>query len=193
MSLLRRMLPALVVLGLLTLMGGSVAYSALTDTADNTGNSIESGTVKIDDDDADAPMFTLPSLQLGDTAERCINVTYTGSLPAAVRLHGTASGALANYMDLTVTRGTNSTPFSGCAGFSADATNYIGAGAGVVFSSKIHNYPAAPGSVDPIGGTAETWTNGETHAYRFTISVPNDSAAQGTSASATFAWEASNL
>lgn len=38
----------------------------------------------------------------------------------------------------------------------------------------------------------EAWANNEAHSYKFTVSVDNDAAAAGTSATAAFTWEARN-
>ena len=81
----------------------------------------------------------------------------------------------------------------GCATFSADATNYIGSGAGVIYSGALNAFPAtyAAGIVDPaVGGGTETWTQTEVHIYKFTIAAGTNTAAQGLSATAGFTWEA---
>ena len=55
-------------------------------------------------------------------------------------------------------------------------------------------YPTsfATGIVDPPTGVVESWTTGESHAYKITATLVSDSAAQGLSTSATFDWEAQN-
>ena len=53
---------------------------------------------------------------------------------------------------MVITRGTIATPtFDSCTGFTADAANYIGAGAGVIYDGKLADYPTsyAAGIVDP--------------------------------------------
>jgi hypothetical protein len=50
-----------------------------------------------------------------------------------------------------------------------------------------HYYAGVPA---PVG--AETWTAAETHDYKFQITLDNDAAALGKSASAIFNWEAQN-
>ena len=126
---------------------------------------------------------------------RCIKVTMSGSRDSTVRLYASVSGSLAPYVNVTVTRGTDASPsFSSCASFSADATDYLGSGAGVVYSGLLSAYPAsyASGIVDPKAATPETWSQNESHSYRFAITLANNAAAQGLSASATFTWEARN-
>jgi hypothetical protein len=135
----------------------------------------------------------------GSSTSGCIQVTYTGSLPAAVHQYASTTGSLAQYLNLTITRGTQSSPsFPSCTGFTADSTNYVGAGAGVVYSGTLSAFAStytdyASGLVD-APGSAQTWNTNSTHADKFTITLPSGapSAAQGLSSSATFAWEAQN-
>ena len=92
-------------------------------------------------------------------------------------------------MKVTVTRGTDSTPaFDSCTNFTADATDYAGLGAGVLFSGPLSTYPTsyAAGLVDPVA----SWTNGSSASYRFTVEILDDNAVQDLSAGATFSWEA---
>jgi hypothetical protein len=125
-------------------------------------------------------------------------VTYDGTLPAAVRLHGTTTGSgLDQYLDLKVTRGTYSpsTPaFKSCTNFQPDTTNYTGAGNGVIYSGTLQGYPDdyASGLVDPLSGSPESWTTGEVHVYRVDVTLQQNFSAQGKDAAQTFRWEARN-
>lgn len=195
MSRSRKLLASLLVLGLVGVAVGAGTYAAFSSTTASTGNSFASGTVAIADNDAGAAMLSLSSAVPGDTTTGCIRVSYGGSLDADVRLYGTVSGSLAPYLTLTVTRGQDSSPsFSSCAGFTADATNYNGNGPGVVYSGPLSGYPGSysTGIVDPKPAALETWTTSEAHSYRFDVTLENDTAAQGLSATATFTWEARN-
>jgi predicted ribosomally synthesized peptide with SipW-like signal peptide len=189
---------SMLVLATLGLVAGAGTWSAFSDTTDNTGNTFSSGTVVLNDDDGGStPMFTMAGLTPGGTDSACIVVDYSGSLPANVYLYGATSGTgLDQYLDLKVTRGTKSGgAFDGCGTFSADATNYIGQGAGVVYNGTVQGYPDSFGAAlaDPPSGGAEVWTTGETHAYRFDVTLQNDNNAQGKNASQTFTWEARNV
>jgi len=173
--------------------GGAGVYAALTATSSNTGNAISSGTVAIGDDDDSGVLMSLSNAVPGNQATGCVKVTYTGSLASTVRLYGTVSGALAPYLTLTVTRGTQASPaFPTCTGFNPDGTDYIGQGAGVVFRGPLSSYPStyAAGVVDPVTGTPESWTTGEARTYRFNVVLQNDPAAANQSAAAGFTWEA---
>lgn len=70
----------------------------------------------------------------------------------------------------------------------------MGAGAGVVYSGTLQSFPDdyTSGLVDPTPGSPESWTNGETHTYKFVVSVQDNNSAQGKNATQTFTWEARN-
>lgn len=182
------------ILGVLGTIAGVGTWSAFSATTDNSGNSFTAGTVAIGDDDAGSAMLSLANAKPGDSDAACIVVDYSGSLPASVKLYGSTGGTgLAQYMDLTVTRGTKSSGFDSCGDFTPDGADYIGSGAGVIYSGTLQGYPGGyGGGIDDAPGAVETWTTGETHAYRFVVTVQNDGAAQGLTASQVFTWEARN-
>lgn len=196
MSRSPRLLLAAVAIGLVAVLTGSLTYATFSSSTSSPGNSFAAGTVIVADNDAGVAMLSLSSALPGTTDTGCIRVTYSGSLDANLRLYATVSGSLAPYLTLTVTRGTDAAPsFDSCGSFTPDVTNYVGAGAGVVYSGLLSAYPTsyAAGVVDPSSGLVETWTSGEARSYRLSISLNNNSAAQGLSATAAFSWEARNL
>jgi len=191
----RKLLLTALVIGVVGAGMSVGTYAVFSATTDNTGNSFAAGTVAISDNDAGAAMLSLANAKPTDSDSACIRISYTGTLNSTVRLYGTVSGSLASYLTLTVTRGTDSAPsFDSCANFTADATNYLGAGAGVIYQGSLASYPAtyAAGIVDPIPGSPETWVTNEAHSYRYTISLDDNNAAQGLTGSASFTWEARN-
>jgi len=194
-GLRRKVLASAVTLGLIGVVAGVSTFSAFTATTANAGNTFAAGSVVIDDNDANGAMFSMTALKPGDNDTGCITVTYTGTLAATVKLYGTTTGTgLDPYINLTVTRGTIAAPsFDSCAGFSADATNYIGAGAGVVYNGTLAGYADnwAAGLVDAPSAT-EVWSTNEVHTYRFAVSVADNDLAQGLTAGQTFTWEARN-
>ena len=165
----RRALLSTLVVGAVAMVSGAGTFAAFSSTTSNSGNRFAAGTVAISDNDAGGTMLTLSNARPGDSTTGCIAVTYGGTLPADVHLYGNVNGALAPYLTLTVTRGTDPSPsFPGCAGFTADGNNYIGAGAGIVYQGNLSGYPATwGGGIVDAPGSAETWTNGEQHVYRF--------------------------
>jgi hypothetical protein len=192
----RRVLVSMIVVGLLAAATGSATYAAISRATRSDGNELAVGTVSVGDNDAGVALLKLSSALPNATDTGCIRVTYAGSLDADVRLYAAVSGALAPYLTLTVTRGTEVSPtFDSCASFSPDATDYRGAGPGVVYAGPLSAYPTvyATGILDPPSGTREVWSQAEQHSYRLMILLNNDAAAQGQSATATFTWEARNL
>ena len=193
-----RKLIALVVLAALVATAGSVTWAAYTATTGNSANKIDSGTVKLDDNDGGSAMLSLAAAEPGATDSGCIKVTVAGSLASTVRLYGTTGGTgLDRYMDLRVTRGTYSGAepgFDSCTNFQPDAADYAGAGAGVVYDGTLQAYPDsyASGLVDPPAGGPVSWTTGETHVYRVEVSLRHNLAAQGLTATQEFTWEARN-
>jgi hypothetical protein len=168
-----------------------VAYAAFTAVASNAGNSISSATVEIADNDGAGAMLSLVNATPGSSDTSCIRVNYTGSLNASVRLYGTVTGTAAPHLILTVTRGTDSSPsFDSCSNFTADATNHIGAGPGVIWSGLLSTFPStwAGGVVDPTA----SWSTSEAHSYRFVVSPVDRAAAEGLASTFAPSWEARN-
>ena len=191
----RRLLIVLVLVGLVATFAGRATFAAFSSATAAGGNRFAAGTVTIGDNDLGSAMLSIPSGAPATADTSCINVTYSGSLDAEVRLYGAVSGGLAPYLTLTVTRGTDASAFDTCGSFSADLTNYIGSGPGVIYNGPVSGFPTnwAGGLVDPTAGTPEVWTTSEAHAYKFTVTFGADPAGQGLSATAGFTWEAQNL
>ena len=189
---------ALGVLALLVPAAGGITFAAYTATNDNTGNVVGSGTVKLTDNGDGSSMLSLSAAVPGAATSACIKVTYDGSLPATVRLHGTTTGTgLDAYLDLKITRGTYSPSdpaFRSCTNFQPDGTNYIGAGNGVIYNGTLQAFPDdyASGLVDPQSGSLETWTTGEPHVYKIEVTLQSNFAAQNKNATQAFKWEARN-
>lgn len=188
----RALVTAGVLLGVAALgaLAGHDTYSLFSSKGANAGNSVSAGTVTLGDDDGGTALFTLTGGRPGGSASGCVRVTSSGSLPTGVRVYGSSSGALAAYATLTITRGTQASSSRSCSGFSADATDYTGAGAGVIYQGALSALPAssAAGLADPTAA----WSTGEVHAYRVTITLGTSSAAEATSGSATVTWQGSS-
>lgn len=195
MTTARKALLTFLVVGIAGAGAGIGSYSAFTATTGNSGNAITAGSVAIEDNDNGTALFTtLTNMKPGDSETSCIKVKYTGSLAATVRLYASVSGSLKDYLDLTVTRGTDSNPsYDSCTNFSAAGeANYIGQGPGVVYSGTLAAFPTSysAGLVDPTSGSPESWTMNEQHSYKLTLTLQNQNAAQGLTATAGFTWEA---
>lgn len=193
--MVRKLLLTLLILGALAAVGGAATFSAFSSQTSNTGNAFSAGTVLMTDNDVGSAMLSLANAQPGASDTSCILVTYSGSLSSTVTLYGSIAGALAPYLTLTVTRGDDATPvFDDCTGFTADSTDYVGAGAGVIYQGALSAFPSsyATGLLDPTAGSPETWTASEARVYRFVVTLADDNGAQGQSATASFSWEARN-
>ena len=186
---IRKLLLSLLVLGIAGSIGGIGAFSAFKATTTNSGNTITSGTVSVSDNDSGSAMFSLSGMKPSDPAAvRCITVTYGGSLDANLRLYGAATGSLAQYVNLTIEKGTQ-TGGSGltCGTYTSQATLYSGTVNG--FATANNNY--ANGLV-AFPGAATKWVTNDTLVYRVTVSLQNNNAAQGLNSTAGFTWEARN-
>jgi predicted ribosomally synthesized peptide with SipW-like signal peptide len=192
----QKLLASAVVLGLIGILAGAGTLSAFSATTSNSANSFAAGTVAISDNDSNGAIFSMTGMKPGSTDSGCIEVTYTGSLASTVRLYGTTAGTgLDPYITLVVTRGTiSSGSFDSCTNFSADATDYIGAGNGIIYNGTLQafadNYAA--GLVEPTAGSPESWTTSEIHSYKFQVTLQDNDSAQNLTATQTFTWEARN-
>lgn len=167
---------------LLIVTGSKAAFSAKTTNGSSTW---ATGTVALSDDDAESVMFTMPGLSGGDTASKCINVSYSGSLSADVKLYGTVAGSgLAPYLDTTIEIGTGAAggATGSCTGFAATST---------LFDAKtLEQFGTSHSSfLNGLGGFSAA-TNPTTRSYRISVTVLDDPLAQGKTATATFTWEA---
>ncbi len=184
MTFTRKILASLLVLSLLGGLSGAVSLSAFNSRSDNMGQTFAAGTVQISDDDVDAAMFNLTGQKPGTTTERCIRVTYGGSLGAQVKLYSDSSiGALGPHLNLTITPGTQaSSAFPSCAGFTAGAEGALFDGTLAGFAGSHSDW--ATGLADPGPGAAATWAQGDSVVYRFSVSVRDDDAARNLSTGA---------
>jgi predicted ribosomally synthesized peptide with SipW-like signal peptide len=167
------------------LVASGATFSAFNAQTNNAGNTFNTGTVTISDNDAAAAMFALSGMRPGNPVSKCIQVTYTGTMAAAVKLYGatTAGTGLEPYLQLTVTRGTITTAtFPACGDFTADAV------APTLYSGLMSAYPST--QLTAIADTNTAWATNEVHAYKFTVDVADDNTAEGKSATETFTWDA---
>jgi predicted ribosomally synthesized peptide with SipW-like signal peptide len=176
---------------------GVGTYSAFSSSTTTSSNSFAAGTVSITDDHTASTWLSLTNAAPGTTTSGCIRVSYGGSLSSTVRMYATVTGSLAQYLKLTVTRGSGATWGTSCTGFTTTGeSTYVNATPGVTFSGTLNGFPTsyATSSNDPAGGTTDPWTNGEAHVYKVDVQLDPaaPAAAQGLSATAAFTWEAQN-
>jgi hypothetical protein len=190
----RKLFLTFAVVALMAGLAVFVTSAAFTATTSNSGNRIESGSVAIGDSDAGTGVLynaldQKPGAANGPAA-KCIRVTYSGSLGAAVKLY---RGAVANgdKFHLKVERGSGITsPGSdmNCTGFSASST---------AFDNTLDQFPTTyAGGIDGKAGGA-AWSQSETVDYKFTVytvddSTPNARTSKYDSGAHGFTWEAQN-
>ena len=188
----------LVTAGVLAIVGtvaGFATFSAFSSTTSNSGNSFAAGTVYISDNDSGSAMYSVSNQKPGDSVQKCIKVTYTGTLDASVKIYASAVGAVGQYITLLVETGTGSPTFPGCTGFTADASPTLYSGTLKGFADTYTSY--ANGLADNPG-TATKWVTNDAVVYRFTLTMQDNNSANGAGSGAlstgahSFTWEAQN-
>jgi hypothetical protein len=192
MSRGRKTLLTLLVLGVMGTVAGIGTFSAFSATTVNAGNTFDAGTVVISDNDAGSAMYNIADAKPNDVVERCIRVSYTGSLPSLVRLYTTTPvNAFGQYVTLSVDKGNMplGTTFPNCTGFTSEA----GIFAGTLSSFAAGDVSFATGAGANPGAQTQ-WNQNDTLVYRFTLTMQDDPlAVGGTSGVHSFTWEAQNI
>jgi hypothetical protein len=172
-----------ILIALLVVTSSRAAFVAQND---NSTNQVSSAAITLTDTDNGTAMFNaVPNMIPGTVYERCIDVTYTGTVdPTAVKLYasGTPTGTLAPYLDLVIQVGTDSTPvFGDCTGFVSSGTIYTG-GTLDAFATARNSYLNGVTGWDPIGSP-------ETRTFRFVLTVQDTTAAAAKTTTFGFSWE----
>jgi hypothetical protein len=159
--------------------------AAFVAQSDNVTNQVSSAAVDLADNDTGSAMFNnVTGLMPGVPQDRCIDVTYSGTVdPTAVLLYasGAPTGTLAPYLDLTVEVGSDPTPaFRDCTGFVSGGTVY--SGTLDAFATAHGGYATGVSTWDPAGSP-------ETRTFRFRLTVQDDAAAEGLTSTFGFSWE----
>jgi predicted ribosomally synthesized peptide with SipW-like signal peptide len=177
-----------VVLGAVGAIATVGAFSAFSSQTENPGNQITAGTVEVEDNDSNGALYSVSDAKPNDPKESCIEVKYTGSLPADVKMYRApgALGSLGTYANIKVEYGTQASPsFPSCAGFTSAGTLYDNDLAGLA-TTYAAGYAATP------GGDGD-WDLNETLVYRVTVSIDDDQNAEGlTTGAHALRWEARN-
>jgi hypothetical protein len=197
MSRKRKTLLTLCVVAAVAAIAVLATFSAFSTTTSNPSNSFTAGNVSIGDNDAGGAMFpaaTFANQGPGSSASKCIKVTYTGSLDSTVKLYTpSTAGAGAEYINLTITAGTQPTStFPNC-----DSSTFTPVAGAPVFSGTVASFDTAHSnfgngfSVFPGNGTK--WVQNDALVYKFDMSVQDTNDAQdATTGNIEFRWEAQN-
>ena len=187
---MKKVLLTIVVLGTVATVGGFATFSAFSSTTANSGNSFAAGTVYISDNDSGSAMYSVSNQKPADSVQKCIKVTYTGTLDSSVKLYASAVGAVGQYIDLTVETGSGNITFPSCTGFTADSGGALYSGTLQNFANTKNSY--ANGVVD-YPGSNTSWVTNDAVVYEFTVALQSGApdSAQGTSTgSHAYTWEA---
>jgi hypothetical protein len=161
------------------------SYAAFSATTDNGVNNWSAGSVALSDNDSTTAMFNATGLKPGDTGERCIQVTKTGSLAGTVKLYGqglTTTNGLSSELDLVVVQGT---------GTSADCSNFVAAGAGV-YSGTLAGFTATTFATGYGDWAPAAGSSARAYKFMYTLKSTAPNTVQGGTAAITFVWEAQN-
>jgi len=190
----RKVLASTLVLGLVAGLATIASFAAFSSTTSNGDNDFDAGTVYITDNDSNAVMYDLTNQAPGDSVTKCIKVTYQGSLDAAVKMYGSASGTFGGYVTLTIEEGDSSDAFPACTGFTASST---------IYSGELDEFTATHSSFASGLATTDTdagdWQLNDVRVYRFTLTLQDDNGANGQGSGPlgtddhSFTWEAQNV
>jgi hypothetical protein len=171
-----------ILIALLVVTSSRAAFVAQND---NVTNQVTAAAVDLTDNDSSTAMFNnVTGLMPGTNVDRCIDVTYTGSVdPTAVLLYitGAPTGTLAPYLNLTIDIGADTADaFRTCTAFVSSSTLYNGTLSD--FATNRAGYATGLSTWDPVGSP-------ETRTFRFRISVQDNAAAEGLTSTFGFSWE----
>jgi predicted ribosomally synthesized peptide with SipW-like signal peptide len=190
MRRLRAVLATFLVVGAVGLVAGAGTFAAFSATSGNSGNTFAAGTVVLADNDAGSAMWSVANRIPGDTVTTCIRLSYTGTLPADVKLYSaSAVNTVDQYLNLSVDRGTMpaGTTFPNCTGFSSASTIYSGTVQGFKNSNNAYG-----NGIGAYPGAQTQWNQNDTLVYRFTVTLQNNIGAQGLTSTTSLTWEARN-
>ena len=180
---------ALVTAFLLGLALIPVSFSAFTRFTGQTSSgpsTFQAAKVALGDDDSGSALFDVSSLRPGDSGSRCIAVTYTGTVPAQVRMFvapGDVSGTgLDRHLTVTVSEGSGGS-FASCSGFTAATTS-----SGIRLSTLASTASTATDWGSGIGSFAPTGV-GQVRVYRIGYQLTAGAAAQGLTTRFRLTWE----
>jgi hypothetical protein len=187
----------------------SSTHAAFSASTANPGNSWQTGSVALADNDSNTALFQSAvetGLVPGATRSRCIRLDYTGDVPADIRMYvGTPAGGattLDSYLVMSVERGQNVTASTTVApdctaGFTQNTTRTF------LFNTRQANDPLADqaATLTALRTRADYTTGlslgtpvapGTSLTLRISYLVKDDNNAQRSRSDATITWEARN-
>lgn len=170
-------------------LGSFGIFAAFSGTTSNPGNSFAAGTVTLTDNDGGVALFTdAINAQPDVDYDRCIRVTYAGTIDATVKLYTSAISEDGSKVNIQVDKSaTGSQP--DCSDFGAASNVY--AETSLAAFGTAHSSYANGLAVNP--GAATKWVQNDAVTYRFRLSIPGLQANEGVSISPfSLTWEARN-
>lgn len=138
-------------------------------------NDFEAGTITLADDDGGRSLVELENMAPGRPVERCITVTYTGTvLPVEVSLAAVTSGDVAPYVDIDIEHGRGGR-FGDCSAFEPET---------VVFEGSLGDLE------EGVLDLGVFRSQGEDMSLRFTFDLLDEIDAAGRRGAVDFMWEA---
>ena len=159
---------ALLTVALVGALGGSAAWAAGSLPALSSSRDAVAGII---DDAGGVALFSVANMVPGQSVSRCVATANVSNASQDIGLYGTQTGTLGPYLQLTVQRGSTTVPYDrGCAAFQPTGP--------VLYNGALAAYPSDAGHAIVDGGPQAP---NEIRAYRFTLTLGNDNAAQGRS------------
>lgn len=167
----RKLLVSLAAIGCFGTLAAHGIFGAFSAQTVNASNEFSSATLTLtsSNDAVSQPVYAKTNAVPGDsgnTQHSCIEITYSGTVPAEVRLYGRTDApgtGLAPGVMLRITEGEGGVGNS-CSGFTptgAQGDVFGGASGGSLQEIRDLHFSF------PLGFSLGTWTPGESHVYRF--------------------------
>jgi hypothetical protein len=169
----------------------NVSEAAFFGRSPTGASPVTAGTVTLGNSPATG-VLNVAGMVPGSFGSTCITTTYTGTLPADVRIYLRASdltGTLGPYLTLQIREGTGSD--AACGDFVSAATLYNTTGLADT-SKTVTAFSAA--ARDYATGVSRWRANpGATRTYQFSWQMQDDNAARSATAGIAFRWEAQGV
>ena len=184
-------LAAITMVGVAGVAGTS---AALTDTTSNEGNEYDAAQIDLTDNDGGAFMYKVDNAYPGEVTERCIRVSYTGTTGSTVKLFmPTPIGEVGEYVDMTVTAGTQATStFPSCAGFTPATGGDLYTGTLEGFQD---DHASAGSGIAHSPNGAGPWEDDDSVVYRVRLTLQDGTRPPGANFSGvhTYTWQADSV
>lgn len=185
------MAAAALAVGLVAAPAAHSTWSAFSSKVSHNNNVFTSGSVTLTDNTTDgSTILTASNMKPGDSAQACLLLTYSGSLPADVKSYVTVTGTgLDQYLTYTVTEGTFS---SAQAAGSTACTNFTALGSNATWGTgNLSAYPTTyAAGLQSANNTL--WSPSTSRAIKIDVVLQDNNLAQGKNATAAVFFEARN-